>query len=200
MTHSIGVPDGFRLCLDLTWPYHTLKPDTHSNRVPDGFRLCLDLTWPYYTRKPDTRSNRDTGNSGVTHDARQPDWLRSLSAEHICQESLDRQFFITFHAAQKDRLSQVSQRRKWNNTTRHIIHTIRNTSLKPQSHQAYDHVTTYLWPINVPIVEGTYDCYQRSWVIARGKSVATRSWPWSKPSHIGLTTRLRPRCDRKMLQ
>ena len=32
-----------------TWPYHTLKPDTHSNRVPDGFRLCLDLTWPNLT-------------------------------------------------------------------------------------------------------------------------------------------------------
>ena len=66
MTHSIGVPDGFRLCLDLTWPYHTLKPDTHSNSVPDGFRLCLDLTWPNltvlhtqtgYTLKPWHRDN-----------------------------------------------------------------------------------------------------------------------------------------------
>ena len=25
------------------------------------FRLCLGLTWPYYTRKPDTSANRDTG-------------------------------------------------------------------------------------------------------------------------------------------
>ena len=39
-----------------------------------------------------------------------------------------------------------------------------------------------------------------SWVIARGKSVAARSWSCSKPSHTGLTTRLRPTCDRKMLQ
>ena len=65
---TIGVPDGFRLCLDLTWPYHTLKPDTHSNRVPYGFRLCLDLTWPNltalhtqtgYTRKPWHRALAD---------------------------------------------------------------------------------------------------------------------------------------------
>ena len=40
--------------------------------------------------------------------------------------------------------------------------------LKPQSHQACDQVTTYLRPKNGPIVE-------RTWVIARGKSVATRS-------------------------
>ena len=37
-------------------------------------------------------------------------------------------------------------------------------------------------------------------MIARGKSVAGRSWSCSKPSHIGLTTRLRPTCDRKMFQ
>ena len=55
-------------------------------------------------------------------------------------------------------------------------------ALKPQSHQAYDRVTTYLRPKNGPIVERTYnwsqrscDWSQRSWVIARGKSVATRS-------------------------
>ena len=36
-------------------------------------------------------------------------------------------------------------------------------------------------------------------MIARGKSVAARSWSCSKPSHTGLTTRLRPSCDRKML-
>ena len=54
--------------------------------------------------------------------------------------------------------------------------------LKPQSHQACDQVTTYLRPKNGPIVERTYDWWQRSydwwqrwWVIARGKSVATRS-------------------------
>ena len=59
----VQTPDGFsnRLCLDLTWPYYTRKPDTRANRVPDGFRLCLDLTWPYYTRKPDTPANRDSG-------------------------------------------------------------------------------------------------------------------------------------------
>ena len=78
---------------------------------------------------------------------------------------------------------------------------------KPQSHQAYDQVTTYLRPKNGAIVERTYDWSQRSydwsqrsWVIARGKSVAARSWSSSKPSHTGLTTRLRPTCDRKMLQ
>ena len=81
------------------------------------------------------------------------------------------------------------------------------TSLKPQSHQAYDQVTTYLRPKNGPIVERTYDWSQRSydwsqrsWVIAMGKSVAARSWSCSKPSHTGLTTRLRRTCDRKMLQ
>ena len=79
--------------------------------------------------------------------------------------------------------------------------------LKPQLHQAYDQVTTYLRPKNGPIVERTYDWShrsydwsQRSWVIARGKSVAARSWSCSKPSHAGLTTRLRHTCDRKMLQ
>ena len=50
------------------------------------------------------------------------------------------------------------------------------------------------------MVERTYDWSQRSWVIARAKSVAARSWSCSKPSHTGLTTRLRPTCDRKMLQ
>ena len=55
-------------------------------------------------------------------------------------------------------------------------------SLKSQSHQAYDQVTTYLRPKIGPLVERTYDWSQRSydwsqrsWVIARGKSVATRS-------------------------
>ena len=54
--------------------------------------------------------------------------------------------------------------------------------LKPQSHQAYDQVTTYLRPKNGAIVERTcdwsqrsYDWSQRSWAIARGKLVATRS-------------------------
>ena len=37
-------------------------------------------------------------------------------------------------------------------------------------------------------------------MIASGKSVAARSWSCSKPSHTGLTTRLRPTCDRKMLE
>ena len=37
-------------------------------------------------------------------------------------------------------------------------------------------------------------------MIARGKSVAARSWLCSKPSHIGLTTRLRPTCDRNKLE
>ena len=87
-----------------------------------------------------------------------------------------------------------------------FIH-IHHLSLKPQSHQAYDLVTTYLRPKNGPIVERTYiwshrsyDWSQRSWVIARGKSVAAMSWSCSKPSNPGLTTRLRPTCDRKMLQ
>ena len=76
--------------------------------------------------------------------------------------------------------------------------------LKPQSHQAYDQITTFLRPKNGSIVERaydwsqrSYDWSQRSWVIARGKSVAARSWSCSKPSHTGLTTRLRPTCDRK---
>ena len=76
----------------------------------------------------------------------------------------------------------------------------REVWLIPQSHQAYDHVTTYLRPKNGPIVQRTHDWSQRSWVIGRGKSVAARSWSCSKPSHTGLTTRLRPTCDRKMLQ
>ena len=78
---------------------------------------------------------------------------------------------------------------------------------KTQSHRAYDQVTTYLRPKNWSVVERTYDWLQRSYdwsqrsrVIARGKSVAGRSWSCSKPSHTGLTTRLRPICDRKMLQ
>ena len=37
-------------------------------------------------------------------------------------------------------------------------------------------------------------------MIARGKSVAARSCSCSKPSHTGLTTRLRPTCDRKMFE
>ena len=37
-------------------------------------------------------------------------------------------------------------------------------------------------------------------MIAIGKSVAARSWSCSKPSHTGRTTRLRPTCDRKMLE
>ena len=37
-------------------------------------------------------------------------------------------------------------------------------------------------------------------MIARGKSVAARSWSCSIPSNTGLTTRLRPTCDRKMFQ
>ena len=36
--------------------------------------------------------------------------------------------------------------------------------------------------------------------MARAKSVAARSWSCSKPSHTGLTTRLRHTCDRKRLQ
>ena len=49
------------------------------------------------------------------------------------------------------------------------------------------------------IVERTYDWSQRSWVIARAKSVAARSYVMLKPSHIGLTTRLRRRCDQNNL-
>ena len=83
----------------------------------------------------------------------------------------------------------------------------RYNSTKPQSHQACDQITAYLRPKNGPIVERTYDWSQRpydwsqgSWLIARGKSVAARSWSCSKPSHTGLTTRLRPTCDRKILE
>ena len=72
--------------------------------------------------------------------------------------------------------------------------------LKPQAHQAYGQVTTYLRPNNGAIVEITNDWSQRSWVVARCKSVAARSWSCSKPSHTGLTIKLRPTCDRKMLQ
>ena len=81
------------------------------------------------------------------------------------------------------------------------------TLLKPQSHQACDQVTTYLRPKNGQIVERTYDWCKRSydwgqmwWLVARGKSVATRSYSCSKPGHNGLTTRLRPNSDRQMLE
>ena len=37
-------------------------------------------------------------------------------------------------------------------------------------------------------------------MIARRISVAATSWSFSKPNHTGLTTRLRPTCDRNMLQ
>ena len=50
------------------------------------------------------------------------------------------------------------------------------------------------------IVERTHDWSQRSWVIARAKSVAARSWSCSKPSHTWLTTRLPPTCDRIFLE
>ena len=80
-------------------------------------------------------------------------------------------------------------------------------TVKPQSHQAYDQGTTYQRPKNGAIEEITYDWSQRSydrphrsWMIARGKSVAAMSWSCSNPSHTGLTTRLLPTCDRKMLQ
>ena len=58
--------------------------------------------------------------------------------------------------------------------------------LKPQVTQAYGQVTTYLRPKNGAIVERTNEWSQRSWVIARCKSVAARSWSCSKPSHTGL--------------
>ena len=93
------------------------------------------------------------------------------------------------------------------NFSANLVYILFFIALKPQSHQAYGQVTTYLRPKNGPIVETTYewshrsyDWSQRSWVIARGKSVAARSWSCSKPSHTGLSTRLRPTCDRKMLQ
>ena len=59
---------------------------------------------------------------------------------------------------------------------------VTESTVKPQSHQAYDQVTTYLRPKNGPIEERTYDWShrsyewsQRSWVIAKGKSVAAMS-------------------------
>ena len=64
----------------------------------------------------------------------------------------------------------------------------------------YDLPATDKCCIRGQVVEITYDWSQRSWVIARAKSVAARSWTCSKPRHTGLTTRLRPTCDRKMLQ
>ena len=45
------------------------------------------------------------------------------------------------------------------------------------------------------IVERTYNCSQRSWVIARAKSVAARLYIMFKTSHTGLTTRLRRSFD-----
>ena len=53
---------------------------------------------------------------------------------------------------------------------------------------------------NAEIVERTYDWSHRSWVNARARSVTARSWSCSKRCHTGLTTRLRPTCDRTMLQ
>ena len=44
------------------------------------------------------------------------------------------------------------------------------------AHRAYDQVTTYLRSKHVGMMgQRSYDLWQRSWVIARGKSVATRS-------------------------
>ena len=50
------------------------------------------------------------------------------------------------------------------------------------------------------IVERTYNRSQRSWVIARAKSVAARSYVMLKPSHTGFTTRLRRSFDQDNLE
>ena len=50
------------------------------------------------------------------------------------------------------------------------------------------------------IVEMTYDWSQRSWVIARAKSVAARSYVMFKTSRTGLTTRLQRSCDQNNLE
>ena len=70
----------------------------------------------------------------------------------------------------------------YNSCTLIVVNAEHRRTSKPQSHQACDQVTTYLRPKNGPIVERTYDWWHRSydrwqrlWVIARGKSVATRS-------------------------
>ena len=87
-----------------------------------------------------------------------------------------------------------------NKTVRRVL-AIHKTPVTPGLRPGYDlYATTEKSCSRWHVVERTYDCSQRSWVIARAKSVATRSWPCSKSSHTGLTTRLRPTCDRKMLQ
>ena len=53
--------------------------------------------------------------------------------------------------------------------THYLPHTVASNmskvshALQPQSHQAYDQVTTYLRPKNGPIVERTYNWSQRSY-------------------------------------
>ena len=85
--------------------------------------------------------------------------------------------------------------------------TVTTAPVTPGLRPGYDLPATEKCWNRGPIVERTYewshrsyDWSQRSWVIARAKSVATMSWSCSKPSHTGLTTRLRPTCDRKMLE
>ena len=73
----------------------------------------------------------------------------------------------------------------------------------PGLRPCYDLPATETWANrrkNVRLVAEVVRLVAEVVVIAMGKSVAARSWACSKPSHTGLTTRLRPTCDRKMLQ
>ena len=85
--------------------------------------------------------------------------------------------------------------------------TLSKAPITPGLRRGYDLPATEKCWNRGQIVERTYDWSrrshdwsQRSWVIARAKSVVARSWSCSNPSHTGLTTRIRPTCDRKMLQ
>ena len=60
--------------------------------------------------------------------------------------------------------------------------------VKPQSHRAYGQVTEKCWNRG-QIVERTYDWSQRSWVVARAKSVAARSMVMFKGVLGGTTSR-----------
>ena len=65
----------------------------------------------------------------------------------------------------------------------------------PGLRPGYDLPVTEKLGIVGKIVERTYDWSQRSWVIARAKSVAARSYVMFKTSHTWITTRLRRSCD-----
>ena len=85
---------------------------------------------------------------------------------------------------------------------------VNTRDLKPQSHRAHDQITTYLRPNVLDswanrrknerlVAEVVGD---RQGKISRIKVVVMFKTPTQSPSHTGLTTRLRPTSDWKMLE